>query len=165
MRLLAHRFYSVPADVAADSITREEPPFWLAHSPPVAQDFEELWGEHDIAIFGTLCVAKIYVAMAATRQSERTVAPVGGNITFAYESSERFQESDEPRIGMPGLGRDVIWQIAERECFRFHFQVDLRVNVRGVQGDMTEPGPDGIDVDAGAKQMDRTRMPPMPRSA
>ena len=96
--------------------------------------------------------------MAARRQLERTVAPVGGNITFAYESSERPQESDKPRIGMPGLRRDVIWQIAERECFRFHFQVDLRVNVRGVQGDMPEPGPDGIDVDAGAKQMDRTRM-------
>ena len=54
---------------------------------------------------------------------------------------------------MPGLGRDVVWQIAERECFRLHFQVDLRVNVRGVQGDMPEPSPDGIDVDAGAKQM------------
>ena len=87
------------------------------------------------------------------------MATVGGNITFAYESSERSQESDEPRIGMPGFRRDVIWQIAERECFRFHFQVDLRVNVRGVQGDMPEPSPDGIDVDAGAKQMDRTRMP------
>jgi hypothetical protein len=37
---------------------------------------------------------------------------------------------------MPGLRRDVIWQIAERECFRFHFQVDVRVNVRGVQGDI-----------------------------
>jgi hypothetical protein len=41
---------------------------------------------------------------------------------------------------MPGLGRDVVWQIAERECFRFHFQVDLRVNVRGVQGDMENDG-------------------------
>ncbi len=37
---------------------------------------------------------------------------------------------------MPRLGHDVVWQIAERECFRLHFQVDLRVNVRGVQGDM-----------------------------
>src|SRR5271165_4658904 len=42
MRVLAHRFYSVPANVAADSITREEPPFGLVHSPPFAQDFEEL---------------------------------------------------------------------------------------------------------------------------
>ena len=54
---------------------------------------------------------------------------------------------------MPGLGRDVVWQIAERECFRLHLQVDLRVDVRGVQGDMPEPRPDGIDVHAEAKQM------------
>ena len=59
---------------------------------------------------------------------------------------------------MPGLGRDVVWQIAERECFRLHFQVDLRVNVRGVQGNMPKPRPDGIDVHAVAKQMDGTRM-------
>ena len=83
---------------------------------------------------------------------------MGGNMTFAHESSERFQESDEPRIRMPGFRRDLIWQIAERERFRFHFQVDLRVKVRGVQGDMPQPSPDGIDVRAGAKQMDRTRM-------
>ena len=59
---------------------------------------------------------------------------------------------------MPRFCGHFIWQIAERECFRFHFQIDLRVNVRGVQGDMPKPSPDGIDVHAGAKQMDRTRM-------
>src|ERR1700676_1918735 len=51
MRLLARLLYGESADVAADSITREEPTFGLVHSPPGAQDFEELWGEHDIAIF------------------------------------------------------------------------------------------------------------------
>ena len=40
-----------PADVAADSIAREEPLLGLVHWPPVAQDFQQLWGEHDIAIF------------------------------------------------------------------------------------------------------------------
>src|ERR1700726_4620931 len=50
MRPLASLLYGESADVAADSITREEPPFGLVHSPPGAQDFEELWGEHDIAI-------------------------------------------------------------------------------------------------------------------
>jgi hypothetical protein len=53
MRLLARLLYGEPGDVAADSITWEEPPFGLVHSPPGAQDFEELWGEHDIAISGT----------------------------------------------------------------------------------------------------------------
>jgi hypothetical protein len=52
---------------------------------------------------------------------------------------------------MPGFGCDLIWQIAEGEGFRFHFQVDLRVEVRGVQGDMPKPSPDGIDVHAGSK--------------
>src|SRR5258707_2044794 len=51
MRLLASLLYGESGDVAADSITWEKPPFGLVHSPPVAQDFEELRGEHDIAIF------------------------------------------------------------------------------------------------------------------
>ncbi len=54
MRPLASLLYGESADVAADSITREEPPFGLVHSPPGAQDFEEFWGEHDIAIFLSL---------------------------------------------------------------------------------------------------------------
>ena len=54
MCALASLLYGEPGDVAADSITWEEPPFGLVHSPPVAQDFEELWGEHDIAIFLSL---------------------------------------------------------------------------------------------------------------
>ena len=57
---------------------------------------------------------------------------------------------------MPRFCRDVIWQIAERECFGFHLQVDLGINVRGVHGDMPQPSPDGIDVDAGAQQMHGT---------
>jgi hypothetical protein len=35
-----------------------------------------------------LCVGENYVAMAARRQWERTVAPFGGNITFACGSLE-----------------------------------------------------------------------------
>ena len=27
-----------------------EPPLGLVHSPPVAQDLQQLWGKHDIAI-------------------------------------------------------------------------------------------------------------------
>jgi len=65
MRPLASLLYGESADVAAGSIAREEPPFGLVHSPPVAQDFEELWGEHDIAIFLSLCVGEIYVAMVS----------------------------------------------------------------------------------------------------
>jgi hypothetical protein len=65
MRLLASLLYGASGDVAADSITREEPPFGLVHWPPVAHDFEELWGEHDVAISLSLCGGEIYVAMAS----------------------------------------------------------------------------------------------------
>jgi hypothetical protein len=65
MRLLARPLYSVPADVALHSIAREEPFLGLFQWPPVAEHFEQLWGEHDIAIFAPLCVAKIYVAMVS----------------------------------------------------------------------------------------------------
>src|SRR6478752_4724920 len=51
MRLLARPLYSVPADVAADSIAWEKPFLGLFQWPPVAEHFEQLWGEHDIAIF------------------------------------------------------------------------------------------------------------------
>src|SRR5258708_16297218 len=51
MRLLARPLYSVPADVALHSIAREEPFLGLFQWPPVAEHFEQLCGEHDIAIF------------------------------------------------------------------------------------------------------------------
>jgi hypothetical protein len=44
--------------------------------------------EGDLAFFFALCVGENYLAMAARRQWERTVAPFGGNITFACGSSE-----------------------------------------------------------------------------
>ena len=63
MRLLARRLDGKPADVAADWIAWEEPPFGLVYWPPGAQDFEELWGGHDIAIFLSLCCLPTYVAL------------------------------------------------------------------------------------------------------
>src|SRR6202011_483409 len=105
--------HRAPSEVVTGDIAREKPLFGPVQTPPVAQDFQQLCREHDIAILLALCVGKNYVAMAARRQWERTVAPFGGNITFACGSSELSQESDKPRIGMPGLGRDVVWQIAE----------------------------------------------------
>ena len=51
MRFLARPFYSVPADVDADSIAWEEPLLGLVHWPPATQDLQQLWGKHDIAIF------------------------------------------------------------------------------------------------------------------
>jgi hypothetical protein len=43
-RLLAGLFHRVLGDVAADSITWEEPLLGLLHWPPATQDLEQLWG-------------------------------------------------------------------------------------------------------------------------
>ena len=49
-RLLARILYGVPADMVADLIARKEPSLGSIHSPPVAQDLQQLWRKHDIAI-------------------------------------------------------------------------------------------------------------------
>jgi hypothetical protein len=92
--------------------------------------------------------------MAARRQLERTVAPVSGNITFAYESSERSQESDNPGSECQGFVATSLGRSQSASAFA-SFPGRPPRNVRGVQGDVPEPSPNGIDVHAGAKQMDR----------
>jgi len=51
MRLLARPLYGKPSDVAAYYVAWEEPFLGFARSPPIAQGLEQLWGEHDEAIF------------------------------------------------------------------------------------------------------------------
>ena len=50
MRLVARPLYAVGADVAANSITGKEPYLGSFHSPPVAQDLQQLRGKHNITI-------------------------------------------------------------------------------------------------------------------
>ena len=40
-----------------------------------------------------------------------------------------------------------------RQHLRLALQIDFGVNVGGVDGDVTEPGSNGVDVHAGAKQV------------
>ena len=49
-RLLARILDGVSADMVADLIAREEPSLGSIHSPPVAQDLQQLRRKHDIAI-------------------------------------------------------------------------------------------------------------------
>ena len=49
-RLLARPLDGVPADVAADCVAAEQPPLGSVDSPPVAQDLQQLWRKHDIAV-------------------------------------------------------------------------------------------------------------------
>ena len=50
-RLLARPLYGTPADGFAGLVAREEPFLGAIHSPPFAQDLQQLWREHDIAIY------------------------------------------------------------------------------------------------------------------
>ena len=51
MRFPARQLDSIAGDVAARDITREEPRLGLFETPPVAEDFQQPGGEHDVAIF------------------------------------------------------------------------------------------------------------------
>ena len=55
-RLLAGLVYGALADMAADFITREEPSLGSVHSPPVAQDMQQLWRKHDIAVYASFAL-------------------------------------------------------------------------------------------------------------
>ena len=48
---------------------------------------------------------------------------------------------------------------------RLHFQIHFGVAVGRLQGDMAEPGADGVDVDAGAEEVNGGGMALMPSSA
>lgn len=54
---------------------------------------------------------------------------------------------------MPRGGLRLIWEIAKCKRFRFHFQVDFGIDMSGVQGDMSQPGPNGIDVHTRTEHM------------
>ena len=48
----------------------------------------------------------------------------------------------------PTFGCDRIWKVTAFESLCLHFEVHLRIDVRGVQGNVPKPGADGIDIDA-----------------
>ena len=49
---------------------------------------------------------------------------------------------------------------AGRERLSLHFQIYFRINIRGVEGDMTQPSADGVDIDAGKWQREQTVAEP-----
>src|SRR5215470_3868156 len=51
MRFPARQLDSIPGDVVARDITREEPRLGLFETPPAPEDFQQSGGEHGVAIF------------------------------------------------------------------------------------------------------------------
>ena len=69
-----------------------------------------------------------------------------------------------PRCGMVEAVRVVAWS-TRLQCLGLHGKIDLRIAIGGLQGDVAQPRSYGVDVDPGAQQMDRGRVPVMPRAA
>ena len=53
----------------------------------------------------------------------------------------------------PPLRRRLLRDLAERQRFRFHLEIDFRIDVGGGERDMSQPGANRVDVDAGPQEM------------
>jgi hypothetical protein len=52
-----------------------------------------------------------------------------------------------------------VWDRALVQRLGFHCEIDLGVDVGGVEGDVPEPGSDRVDVHSRAPEMDGRRVP------
>ena len=70
------------------------------------------------------------------------------------------------RSGYVAPGFSCAWRfhLTHAECLCFHVEVGFSVDVGCVDGDVTEPGADGIDIDASPEQVGCGRMPDNMRS-
>lgn len=59
-------------------------------------------------------------------------------------------------IAAVGLFQAADFNLGQRLCL--HFQINLGVDVRGVQRHMAEPGADHVDIDAGTQEVDGCRV-------
>jgi hypothetical protein len=75
-------------------------------------------------------------------------------------ASQRPKKGHEPWFLAPGSARRIRNR-ALVQRLGFHREIDLGVDVGGVDGDMAEPSADRVDVDARPQQMDGGRMPAM----
>jgi hypothetical protein len=72
------------------------------------------------------------------------------------------KERHEVRIISPGFSCAWKFHLTHAESLCLHVEVGFSVDVGRVDGDVTEPGADRIDIDACAEQVSCGRMPPMP---
>lgn len=69
---------------------------------------------------------------------------------------QRHQESDDACV----LAR-TLWTASSRNVAKsqgLHFQVDLSVDMHGIQRNVSEPPPGGVDVNARSQQVAGSRM-------
>ena len=80
-----------------------------------------------------------------------------GALRTQHNYLEGAEEGEQGRVVFPSLAGD--WRCAEvvgvGEDFGFTLQIDFGVDVGRVDGHVSEPSADGVDIDAGAEQVRR----------
>ena len=61
--------------------------------------------------------------------------------------SERVEKGHQSPVILPGLFRPGLRRIAQRHRPGLHLEIDLGVDVGGIETDMAEPGADRVEVD------------------
>jgi hypothetical protein len=81
---------------SSDGAGKHPCPGWSHGAPIVRQHLQQPGRQHDVAVFLSLCVRKNYVAEAARRQLNGSLASVGRNITFATSRQSALRNPISP---------------------------------------------------------------------
>ena len=81
-------------------------------------------------------------------------------------SLQRLQKCHQGGVDSPVFhGYRVSCDIAFCQSLGLHLQVELGIDVGGVDRGMPQPRPDRVDIHAGTQEKDRSGMATMPNSA
>jgi hypothetical protein len=98
-----------------------------------------------------LCGVQNYVASHDQSPHIEFRSAAGRHIS---KSLQRSQEGHQATILAPvAVLLAGFADVAFRECASFHLQVDLGIDIGCVDRNMSQPRPNGVDIDTGAQQM------------
>jgi hypothetical protein len=66
-----------------------------------------------------------------------------------------LQELHQGKVFLPVLQWNSPTDLASRERLGLHLQIHFRINVRGIERNVTQPGADGVNVHASTEKMGR----------
>jgi hypothetical protein len=104
-----------------------------------AEEFSTL--VHEIA---HLCGAEIYVALASDARKGTPFGVDKRHITFGSETAKELHDA---RVRAPHFSLVPFpTRVTSRQRLRLHLKIDFGVDIGGVDGHMSEPRPDRVDV-------------------
>ena len=91
-----------------------------------------------------LCGAEIYVALASDARKGTPFGVDKRHITFGSETAKELHNA---RVLAPHLSFVPFpTRVTGRQRLRFHLKIDFGVDIGGVDGNMSQPRPDRVDV-------------------